>query len=70
MSLDVLSAAEALRPPEASPAEWRARVELAACYRVFAELGWTELIFNHITLRVPESRPAFLINPFGLTTAR
>jgi ribulose-5-phosphate 4-epimerase/fuculose-1-phosphate aldolase len=63
---DVLSAAEALRPGDDDPAEWRARVELAACYRVFAQLGWVELIFNHITLRVPGSSPAFLINPFGL----
>ena len=66
VSSDVLGAAEALRPREMPAAEWRARVELAACYRVFAELGWTELIFNHITVRVPESPPAFLINPFGL----
>jgi Ribulose-5-phosphate 4-epimerase and related epimerases and aldolases len=66
MPIDVLSAAETLRPQDTSPAEWRARVELAACYRVFAELGWTELVFNHITLRVPGSPPAFLINPFGL----
>lgn len=42
------------------------RVELAACYRVFHRLGWTELIFNHITLRVPGDTPAYLINPFGL----
>jgi ribulose-5-phosphate 4-epimerase/fuculose-1-phosphate aldolase len=63
---DVLSAAERMRPSATNAAEWRARVELAACYRVFAELGWTELVFNHITLRVPGSPPAFLINPFGL----
>src|SRR5258705_12638726 len=43
-----------------------ARVELAACYRVFDMLGWTEMIFNHITLRVPGPEPRFLINPFGL----
>ncbi len=49
-----------------SEAEWRARVELAACYRIFNHLGWTEMIFNHITLRVPGSEPRFLINPFGL----
>ncbi len=47
-------------------AEWRLRLELAACYRVFHQLGWTELIFNHITLRVPGERPSYLINPFGL----
>jgi ribulose-5-phosphate 4-epimerase/fuculose-1-phosphate aldolase len=51
-------------------AEWKARVQLAACYRIFDYLGWVEMIFNHITLRVPGARkgdPAhFLINPFGL----
>ena len=50
--------------------EWAARVELAACYRVFAMLGWTEMIYNHITLRLPASvcgdEKQFLINPFGL----
>src|SRR5215475_551903 len=43
-----------------------ARVQLAACYRVFDHLGWTEMIFNHITLRVPGPERIFLINPFGL----
>ena len=47
-------------------AEWKARVQLAACYRVFDLLGWTEMIFNHITLRVPGPQRVFLINPFGL----
>ena len=42
------------------------RVELAACYRIFAMLGWTELIYNHITVRVPGPETHFLINPFGL----
>jgi ribulose-5-phosphate 4-epimerase/fuculose-1-phosphate aldolase len=37
------------------PDEWSARVQLAACYRIFDRLGWTEMIYNHITLRVPES---------------
>jgi ribulose-5-phosphate 4-epimerase/fuculose-1-phosphate aldolase len=46
--------------------ERQLRVQLAACYRVFAQLGWTESIFNHITLRVPAAQPVFLINPFGL----
>lgn len=46
-------------------AERNARVELAACYRIFDMLGWTEMIFNHITLRVPGPRRVFLINPFG-----
>ena len=52
------------------PKEWEARVQLAACYRVFAFLGWTEMIYNHITLRLPQevsgSEKQFLINPFGL----
>ena len=47
-------------------AERSARVELAACYRIFDMLGWTEMIFNHITLRVPGPQRVFLINPFGL----
>lgn len=46
--------------------EWTLRLELAACYRLFAFLGWTEMIFNHITVRVPGPEPHYLINPFGL----
>jgi ribulose-5-phosphate 4-epimerase/fuculose-1-phosphate aldolase len=49
-----------------SPEEWELRVDLAACYRVFDYLGWTEMIFNHITMRVPGPEHHFLINPFGL----
>src|SRR5215831_14392959 len=49
-----------------SEAERQARRRLAACYRVFDHLGWTESIFNHITLRVPGPETVFLINPFGL----
>ena len=48
------------------PAERALRVELAACYRIFAMLGWTELIYNHITVRIPGPQRHFLINPFGL----
>ncbi|MGA1732864.1 MAG: class II aldolase/adducin family protein [Burkholderiaceae bacterium] len=55
-------------PPH--PDEWAARQQLAACYRIFAMLGWTEMIYNHITLRLPDSvapgEMQFLINPFGL----
>ena len=57
------------RPAREAPmteAERKARVELAACYRIFDLLGWTEAIFNHITLRVPGPDVRFLINPFGL----
>ncbi len=49
-----------------SEAEWTARQELAACYRVFAMMGWDELIYNHITVKVPNEEGAFLINPFGM----
>ncbi len=56
--------------PTMHPEEWEARVELAAAYRVFNMLGWTEMIYNHITLRLPDSvskgEKQFLINPFGL----
>lgn len=49
-----------------SEEEWKARQELAACYRVFAMNGWDESIYNHITVKVPGEAGAFLINPFGL----
>jgi ribulose-5-phosphate 4-epimerase/fuculose-1-phosphate aldolase len=49
-----------------SPEEWQARVQLAAAYRIFAHLGWAELIYNHISLRVPGEPGRFLMNPFGL----
>jgi ribulose-5-phosphate 4-epimerase/fuculose-1-phosphate aldolase len=54
------------RPERFGVAEWQARVELAAAYRIFDRLGWTELIYNHISLRVPGPEAHFLINPFGL----
>lgn len=54
------------RNSEMSAAEWEARQELAACYRVFAMLGWDEMIYNHITVKLPDEEGAFLINPFGL----
>ena len=67
-------AMNAVLKPSASaamhPDEWAARVELAACYRIFAMLGWTEMIYNHITVRLPSSvaqgSKQFLINQFGL----
>jgi ribulose-5-phosphate 4-epimerase/fuculose-1-phosphate aldolase len=59
-------AVDATRPHGMEPAEWRARVELAACYRVFSARVWVEEIFNHITLKVPGPEPSYLINPFGL----
>jgi ribulose-5-phosphate 4-epimerase/fuculose-1-phosphate aldolase len=56
------------RPAHFDEHEWAARLQLAACYRIVAHLGWTELIYNHITLRLPstDGQAHFLINPFGL----
>jgi ribulose-5-phosphate 4-epimerase/fuculose-1-phosphate aldolase len=55
-----------LRSTTMRDAEWEARQQLAACYRVFDMLGWSEMIYNHITLKVPGEDGAFLINPYGL----
>lgn len=49
-----------------SEAEWQARVDLAACYRLVADLGVTEFIANHISVRVPGTEDQFLLNPYGL----
>ena len=47
------------------PAEWDARIKLAACYRMVAKLGMDDLIYNHISLRTPGDADQFLINPYG-----
>jgi ribulose-5-phosphate 4-epimerase/fuculose-1-phosphate aldolase len=49
-----------------SDMERKLRVELAACYRIFDYLGWSELIYNHITAKLPGPEQHFLINPYGL----
>lgn len=46
--------------------ERQARIDLAACYRLHAHYGWTDLIYTHISARVPGPDDHFLINPFGL----
>lgn len=46
--------------------EWQARQDLAAAYRIFAMMGWDELIYTHVTVKIPNEAGAFLINPFGL----
>ncbi|HET7085597.1 MAG TPA: class II aldolase/adducin family protein [Rhizomicrobium sp.] len=51
---------------QVSEAEWRARVDVAACYRLMALYGMTDMIYNHITACVPDRPQEFLINPFGL----
>ena len=55
-----------LKPSGMNGEEWQTRLELAALYRAFDWFGWTELIFNHITARVPGSDHHYLINPYGL----
>jgi len=49
-----------------SAEEWQARVDLAAAYRLAALFGWDDLIFTHISARVPRPEHHFLINPYGL----
>ena len=49
-----------------SPEEWRLRVDLAAAYRLVALYGWSDLVFTHISARIPGPEHAFLINPYGL----
>jgi ribulose-5-phosphate 4-epimerase/fuculose-1-phosphate aldolase len=62
-----MNARPATRPPAGvTSEEWSARVQLAAAYRIFHLLGWTELIYNHISLRLAGPATHFLINPFGL----
>ena len=46
--------------------ERQLRVQLAACYRIFDYMGWSEMIYNHITVKVPGDEHHFLINPYGL----
>lgn len=47
-------------------AEWEVRVHLAACYRLVARYGMSDLIYNHITAKLPSNKELFLINPFGV----
>lgn len=47
--------------------EWKLRVDLAACYRLVAHFGWDDLIFTHISARLPGPEHHFLINPYGMS---
>ena len=51
---------------QVSPEEWQIRVDLAACYRLVAAFGWSDLVFTHITARLPGPDHHFLINPYGM----
>jgi ribulose-5-phosphate 4-epimerase/fuculose-1-phosphate aldolase len=48
-----------------SEAEWQQRLDLAACYHLIQHFGWTDLIYTHISARVPGKEGQFLLNPFG-----
>jgi len=50
-----------------SPEEWKTRVDLAAAYRLVAYYGWDDMIFTHISARVPGPEHHFLINPYAMT---
>ena len=69
MEVIVVSLAPVLSPQnvkdQVSAAEWQTRVDLAACYRLVALHGWDDLIFTHISAKVPGTED-FLINPYGL----
>lgn len=56
----------AIQPPDISEQEWHLRQDLAACYRAFVHYGWTDLIFTHLSVRVPDARDQYIINPYGL----
>ena len=49
-----------------SPEEWALRVDLAACYRLIQLFGWDDVIFTHVSARVPGGQHHFLINPYGM----
>ncbi len=51
---------------QVSAEEWKLRVDLAACYRLVAHYGWSDLVFTHISARIPGPEHHFLINPYGL----
>jgi len=53
-------------PSSRDPVEWAIRVDLAACYRLAAHFRLTDLIYTHISARLPGREPRFLINPYGL----
>lgn len=64
MSATVLKNPASLRS-QVTPEEWATRVDLAAAYRLVAHYGWDDLIFTHISARVPGPDEHFLINPYG-----
>jgi len=53
------------KPAGMAAEEWAVRLELAACYRAFDWLGWTELIYNHITAKVPGADGGYSLLQYG-----
>ncbi len=51
---------------QVSDAEWQVRMDLAACYRAIAMYGWDDLVFTHVSARVPGPEDHFLINAYGM----
>jgi ribulose-5-phosphate 4-epimerase/fuculose-1-phosphate aldolase len=50
---------------QVSPQEWQVRQDLAAAYRIVAHYGWDDMVFTHLSARVPGPEEHFLLNPFG-----
>ena len=69
MTINAISDIPSVRE-KVSPEEWQVRVDLAAAYRLVAIFGWDDLVFTHVSARVPgegkAGEHAFLINPYGL----
>ena len=61
-----MNAPQASLRPNVSEQEWQLRVDLAAAYRLVALHGWDDLVFTHISARIPGPEHHFLINPYGL----
>ena len=61
-----MNAAQGSVREQVSAQEWQLRVDLAACYRAVAMYGWDDLVFTHISARLPGPEHHFLINPYGM----
>ena len=53
-------------PASMTESEWQTRIDLAACYRLVAHYQWDDMIFTHLSARVPGKDHHFLINPYGM----
>ena len=61
-----MKTASAMASSRYEEGEWMVRQDLAACYRAFVHYGWTDLIYTHLSARVPGYPDQYLINPYGL----